>query len=261
MFNWKVIFLNLFQISPISSKLYQLHFFYQLMNTCSAVQKRTRHCTRAGETRTRMIYAYTKIRECETSTARKIKHVIQASVGRVTAKTFLCVKDARKRIHVHLQAAVHTQCAVAYADVYCIYVFMFMKKAMRARALSFSFFLSLCFHATNPLQVSLSLASLAVPFFSSPSVTPRFHHRIRIRSRFALFRRKLRKKERGRLSGRALRFFTLIARHRVIMWRTIGDESWLLYRINLLGNAIDDGLSCELLAINWIFWKELVFHV
>lgn len=92
------------------------------------------------------------------ATARKIRRVIQASVGRVTAKTFLRIKKRARPAHVRLRA-MHT------ARVY-VHTFAFTV-ARRSPAR--------CFHATAALPGFLCLSRLSLLLFTplrNPTLSP-----------------------------------------------------------------------------------------
>jgi len=188
---------------------------------------------------------------CETPTARKIRRVIQASsVGRVTAKTFLRVKDARRRrAHVRLRAAVAyttrgCMCAIrnalmrhciVRACVTCVRVYV-PRRGLRlfsCRRLSSSSF--------------VSRVSRSAPFFSfSPRRDP---HDPTSALAFSLplcsFSQKAEKETWERVSGPQLRGFpfstSATRRRHVIMRQTSGDQRrsaiFMGDRVNLLGNT------------------------
>lgn len=114
----------------------------------------------SGEKHARMIYGYTKIRayirvRAKAPTARKIRRVIQASVGRVTAKTFLRVKTRARPAHVCLRAM-----RIRATARVCVHVYS-REEVLR------------CFHATGSIPgVSLSLARLSCCFFFLSSRLP-----------------------------------------------------------------------------------------
>lgn len=196
-------------------------------------------CALTTAKHTRMIYGYTKIRVCEVPTARKIRCVIQASVGprdredfparKRRARAFTsgrCVHNAR----VHAPSAMR-RCVIVFAPYVCVDVYVHAEGCA-------------CFHAAGSPRAPLFLS---VPFFflSLRLVTPRLSHlHARTLSPALLFFAEIRgRKNVGDFRARSSAVFHSRRRRRhVIMRQTSGEHRrrsaiFMRDRVNLLGNT------------------------